>query len=111
LYVEKDDEIEITLSTQINFGMLDEEVEAKIEKKGRPPKKVKHDGRTYYRDSESPGHYRNLESENWLSFVSWTYYDESGKYTLGIEEWNEGDYAASCGVVAQEIDFSNILPV
>ena len=111
LYLEKDDEIEITLSKKISFGILNEEVEKKIRRKGRSPKTIKYDGKTFYRESEGAGNFRNIDNEKWQGFMSWSYLDKSGKYSLTIEEWDEGEYEASYGMIMEESDFSNILPV
>jgi hypothetical protein len=40
----------------------------------------------------------------------WDYADDSGKYSLTIEQWGETDYELSVGREVEEYQFSNILP-
>ena len=44
-------------------------------------------------------------------FIIWNYFDESGKLTLSLEQWDEDAYDASVGEVVEEYQFSSILPV
>lgn len=111
LNIEKDDEIECIFSQKVNFAQLDDEVEDAILEKERPPKKIHFKGTTYYRDEESPGHFRDIMSEGWKPFVSWTYYDDSEKSVLTIEQWGERDFEASVGIVVNPDHITNILPV
>ena len=111
LHIENDDEVFCTVTKKLNFAVLDYEIERKIERKGRPPKKIKLDNITYYREAERPGLFRNIESELWSEFISWDYYDEDEKRTLAIEQWGEHEFEASVGIVVPENAFTNILPV
>ena len=114
LSVEDEDELALSLSRKLNFSRLDESgaIEDAIHGKGKPPKSVDWEGRTYYRDSESKGYWKEVgaagESE---PFVSWDYYDESGQYILTIEQWDDDEFEAAVGQVAAESAFSNILPL
>jgi hypothetical protein len=109
--VEKDDEITCQVVKKINFGKLPEEVEKKLVEEGKPPRSIVVDGQTFFRESERPGYFRNIDSDNWDEFISWDYYDENEKFVLNIEQWGESEFEASLGVVEEERAFSNILPV
>jgi hypothetical protein len=110
LEIEEDDGLYLTLYKKINFSRLDDEVETHLEQHQKPPKKIHFEGKTFYRDSQSPGYFRNMNNDNWVEFISWTYYDDSEKYVLGISQWVDDSYEAAVGVVVKESAFSNILP-
>lgn len=112
LSVEEDDEVDLQVTQKLNFGKLDEEVEEKIRKKGRPPKQIEFNGTTFFRESERPGYFRNVhEDRDWIEFIAWEYYDDSEKFALNIEQYGENEFEASFGIVAETHQFSNILPV
>ncbi|MEN7550887.1 DUF4178 domain-containing protein [Rapidithrix thailandica] len=110
LSLDEDDELEIQVLKKINFGRLDEGVEESLINKGKPPRKIEYEGKTYYRESERPGYFRNTDNENWSEFITWDYYDDSEKYALNIEQWGEDEFEASVGVLEEPEQFSNILP-
>lgn len=111
LYIEEDDVLECIISKKISFGRLGEKVEAKIKKKGKPPKEIEYEGTTFYRDEESKGYYRNLMNTEWSELISWTYYDDSDRLVLTIEQWGDNKFDAAVGIVVDEYAFTNILPV
>jgi hypothetical protein len=111
LYIENDDEIECIVSKKFAFAKLGDKVEQKLLKKGKPPKEIEYDGTVFYRDEESPGFYRNIDNTNWKELISWTYYDDSERLVLVIEQWGENSFEASVGISHNEDAFSNILPV
>ncbi|MBX2841135.1 MAG: DUF4178 domain-containing protein [Flammeovirgaceae bacterium] len=111
LYIEEDDELVLTVSRKIPFGKLGEAVEDGINDKGKPPKEVIYDGKVFYRESQRPGFYKNVESKGESEeFVGWEYIDDSEKFVLNIEQWEDDVYEASLGQFVNERDFSNILP-
>ena len=111
LYIEEDDELECIVSKKISFGRLGDKVESKLLKKGKPPKEIEYEGTVFYRDEESKGYYRNLDNTKWAELISWTYYDDTERLVLVIEQWDDEQFDAAVGVVADENEFSNILPV
>lgn len=111
LYIEKDDDIECIVSKKIVFGRLDDKVESKIKKKGKPPKEIEYENTIFYRDEESIGNYRNLANTEWSPLISWTYYDDTERLVLTIEQWGDTKFEASVGIVVDEHEFVNILPV
>ncbi len=111
LHIDNDDEIICTLAKKINFALLDNNIERKIIKKGRPPKKIEFNDVIYYRDAERPGFFRNISSETSTEFISWDYYDEDEKKVLSLEQWGARDFEVSLGLILPETAFSNILPV
>ncbi len=112
LYIEIDDEVVLTVSKKIPWGRLDEEVEESILEKQKPPKSIEMDGKTYYREGERPGFFKNVLSDaDSEEFISWEYIDESEKFVLNIEQWEDNVFEASLGKYVEEREFSNILPV
>ncbi len=110
LSVEEDDHLVIQVVKKLNFSKLDESVEKALLDNGRPPRSINFNGKTYYRGNEQPGYFRNLDSEEWSEFVSWDYLDDSEKFVLNIEQWDDHEFEASIGTIVGEAEFSNILP-
>jgi hypothetical protein len=111
VYVEEDDELTIIVSRKIPFGRLDDEVEEAIKKKGKPPKKITYEGITFYRNSESVGFFKEIGTSGMSEeFINWEYTDETGKFILNIEQWDDDVFAAALGEQVSENAFSNILP-
>lgn len=111
LHVEDDDEIELVLSEKVKPGTIDPDLPDHIEKHGHPPKKIHFRGVNYQLESESPGYYNEEgKKDQWVEHISWTYYDEEEKHTLGIEQWGEREFEASVGKVLKEFEISNIIP-
>ncbi len=110
LGVEKDDEISCYIMRKINFGKLDEEVEQSIVNKGTAPRLVTLDGTAFFKESERPGYFRSIDSENWDEFIVWEYLDETGKLALSIEQWGDTAFESAVGIVEPERAISNILP-
>jgi len=109
LSVEEDDELEITLTKKINVHSIEGNVTQYIIQHDTAPTEVTFKGVRYFRDSEDAGYFRNKDNNNWEEFISWTFYDDSGDKVLSIERWDEEDFEASAGVIAQEYEFSNII--
>ena len=73
--------------------------------------KNEYEGTVFYRDDESAGFFRNLTSTTWAEMISWTYYDDSDRLVLTVEQWGDNKFEAAVGMVVNENAFSNILPV
>lgn len=112
LSVSEDDELELNVTDKIRLRSIDEDLSEYISRHEEPPSKVVYQGKTFYKDSESDGYFRDTADEktDWARVISWDYYDESEKEVLFIEQWGEKEYDASFGKVAKEFEFSNILP-
>ena len=112
LYVEEDDELVLSISQRIPFAKLDERVEDSLQQKGKPPREIIFEGRVYYRDSESAGFAKEVDDPGMSEeFMNWQYVDETGKYILNIEQWQDDEYEASVGQFVSANAFSNILPI
>ncbi len=109
LSVEDDDELFLSVTRKIVIQDIEEDVVSVILKKEVPPMKVNYQGETYFRKSESMGHYRNVETDSWAELISWTYFDRNQEKILSIEQWGEEDFEASSGLVVSEYDFSSII--
>lgn len=110
LSVENDDFITGTISRKVMWGKLPDEVEDGITNKGKPPKQIKLDGITYYRDAKSLGYWRNIETKDSSEYICWEYYDDTEKNVLTLEQFGDEAFEASKGVVYNPDAFTNILP-
>jgi hypothetical protein len=112
LDLDMNDGLFLTFTEKLKIRAIDEDLPEEIVKNDRPPKKLVFKGVTYYLDKESPGYFSdNPEDDNsWVELVSWDYYDEKEKLTLGVEQWGEREFEASHGKVVKEYEISNILP-
>ena len=113
LTVVEDDELYLYVTEKIRIRNIDDDLPEYINRHEEPPSKVVYNGKTFYRDSESDGYFRDTADKeaDWARVISWDYFDESEKEVLFIEQWGEKEYEASTGKVAEEFEFSNILPV
>jgi len=111
LSVDEDDILELTLQRKIKLSSIDGDIESAIINSKIPPKKVVYKGVDYYRDSESPGYFKEENSDkDWLEFISWSYYNEEEDRVLTIEQWDDREFEASYGKVIKEYEISSITP-
>ncbi len=110
LHVEEDDEIEITITKEVDINNIDKALVDEIVEQEKPRRTIEFSGRTFFRKAEATGNFRDLSGNNWDPFISWDYRDETGKYLLSIEQWGEDEFEASIGRVVEEYEISNIFP-
>lgn len=114
LYVEEnsdDADPSCIIYRKITFSKLDPAIEQAIVKDGKPPRTIDLNGMKFFRDSEQPGFFREIDDPGEsVEFVSWTYLDESEKYVLDIEQWGDEDFDAALGTRIAASQLSNILP-
>ncbi|UTW61077.1 DUF4178 domain-containing protein [bacterium SCSIO 12741] len=114
LYMEEnDDGLEIILSRNLPLAELDTDLGTKIDLTGSPDESYEYEGETYHFDEESSGYYRNVSTtspEESEEFISWSYYDESEKLVLIVEQWGDEEFEASIGKVVSADQFKNIKP-
>lgn len=113
LSIEEDDELEISISKKIKIRAIDEDLPEQIVNTERPPKKLHYDGKTFLLENESPGFFHdmaNSDKDAWDEFISWSYYDDSEKFILCIEQWEEREFESSYGVFVEDYEISNIIP-
>jgi hypothetical protein len=109
--VDDDDVIEITLQKKIKLSSIEADVEGEIIKNKFPPKKIVYKGVDYFRDSESPGYFKEEHTDkDWIEFISWSYYNEEEDRVLSIEQWDDREFEASYGKVIKEYEITNIIP-
>jgi len=113
LSVDEDDGLELTITTKVKIRAIDEDLPEYIANHEKPPKKLIFNNINYFRDSQSAGYFRNMDTppEQSAEFIAWDYYDKKEQLTISIEQWGEHDFEASQGKVVEEFEFSNILPV
>jgi len=110
LHMEEDDELELVFSRKVNVHALLDDFPGYMSKNQQPPSRLEYKGRTYYRQSENPGYFQETGGKKWQEFISWDYRDESEKWVLSIEQWDDDEFEASAGQVVAEYEFSNLLP-
>ena len=113
LSIDKEDGLTLVISKKIKLNRLDPELSDRIIKKGKPFKKIKYKGTTYYRENEAVGFYRNTattKSEKSQEMIAWDYFDDEEKKTITIEQWEDEFFEASIGIVVPEYEFMNITP-
>lgn len=106
---EKDTGLECTITQPINIHQIEENVVDYIKLNETPPTRLTFKGKTYYKHGEGVGYFRNTDTDKWEELISWTYYDDSKKELLNIEQWGPEDFEAHIGIVVDEYSFSNIL--
>lgn len=110
LNIEDDGGLIVTISEKVKLRKLGEEVCDKIDKKGKPPKKINFEGVQYFLDEKSPGFCKEIDATNWEELISFDYLNEEEEKTLCIEQYGDDDFEVSSGIVISENDISNILP-
>lgn len=113
LSVEEDDELEMVLMQKIKVRSLQKDLPNLIMENEKPPETLKYEGMEFYLEQESPGYFRELPSdsqEDWEEFIAWDYQDDSGKYALTVEQWDDRSFEAAYGKELKEFEISNILP-
>ncbi|OQX77653.1 MAG: hypothetical protein B6D64_07970 [Bacteroidetes bacterium 4484_276] len=111
LSVDEDDVVELSLQKKIKLSSIDGDIESEIIRNKIPPKKIVYKGVAYNRDSESPGYFKEENSnKDWLELISWTYYNEEEDRVLTVEQWGEREFEASHGKVIKEYEISGITP-
>ena len=111
LHVEEEDgELTLTLSEGLKYRKLGSTVIDYIETNGKPPKKITFADMVYYLEEESPGYYRNVDTDNWEELISFYYANEEEDQCLTIEQWDENEFEVSKGKTIQSFEISNILP-
>lgn len=113
LSVEDDDELILSISKKIKPRQLAEDLPEQIIKNEEPPPKLEFDGKTFLKDKESPGYFKDAKDkseEAWTEFIAWDYYDTNNEYVITVEQWGEKEFEASYGKSIKEFEISNILP-
>ena len=110
LRLDESDKLYCVFTRKIKFAKLGEKVEQHLLDYHKPPAEIVYEGTTYYRESENPGYFRNMEDEDSVELITWDYFDEAGKKVILIDQWEETDFEASVGTVEEESVISNILP-
>jgi len=113
LSIDQEDGLTLIISRKIKLNRLDPDLADRIINKGKPSKKIKYKGTTYYRENQVIGFYRNTATtarEKSVEMVAWDYFDEEETKTIGIEQWEAENFEASVGIVVPEYEFMNITP-
>ena len=114
LELEVDDDETWVLYRRISLSDIQEDVRAAILEEDDPPNKVTFDGTAYEAESSDAGYFHRNGGETQdgvgKEFVNWTYFDETERLVLVVEQWGEDEFAAAAGEFVQTYMFSNILP-
>lgn len=112
LSIEKDDELELTLTRKIKIRELEANIPEHIAQYEKPPKNIAYNGETYLLDGESPGYFHDEDDkkDTWIEFISWDYYNKAETAYLCVEQWGENEFEAAEGKLIKPFEISNILP-
>lgn len=109
--VDYDDELEIGLYKKVKLTVFDVDIAEEIVKNEQPPYKLVFQDKTFTRENETPGYYRDESTGgDWEELISWNYYEPSEEYTITIEQWGERKFEAAFGKLIDDHEISNILP-
>jgi len=111
LHIEDDGGLTVTLSEKVKLRKLGEEVCDKIDTKGKPPKKIYFEGIKYFLDEKSQGYCKEIDAISWEELISYDYLDEEEAKVLCFEQYSDENFEVSKGIIINELDISNILPV
>ncbi len=112
LSVEVEDEYTITFTRKVKPRQIDEDLPEYIIEHNYPPKKLFYKNKKFFRESETPGYFRDLgkPGSRLMEVISWEYYDADQKEVIFVEQWGEREFDAAYGKVLKEFEISNILP-
>ncbi|WP_010520336.1 DUF4178 domain-containing protein [Aquimarina agarivorans] len=111
LTIEEDEGLEICIFKKIKFRKLGEDVATYFKNHDKFPNQILFEGITYHFDEQSPGFYRDVDSEDWTELISFDYENDDEDQFLTIEQWGEDEFEASIGKKVKPFEISNILPV
>ncbi len=110
LEYEHDDEAYWSLSRKIAFSRLGPKIKQHILETEDAPDEIVYEGKTYYLEETSGGHFMKSCQGEGAEVLTWNYEDDDGEALLCIEQWGEREFEASIGFPVQEYQFDNILP-
>ncbi len=111
LSIEEDESLEIIISEKIKFRKLGQDVISYFENHDKFPNLIIYKGTSYHFDEQSPGYYRDVESEDWSELISFDYENDAETHFLTIEQWGENEFEVSIGKKVKPFEISNILPI
>lgn len=110
LYMEHDDDLEISICEKISLQSIDKTLSSFIVENDEPPDEIHYKGLDYTLQQEQLGHCQKKGDEEWDAVISWEFVDEFETSILTIERWGERKFEAAFGPIVREIEFSNITP-
>ena len=113
LYLEREagDEDEWGVSRKISMGRLGPGIKEHVRKYDDPPDEITFEETTFYLEESGSGYFFKNGKGSGEKFFVWDYEDDSGKKFISIERWGKNDFEASAGIMVEEYQFTNILPV
>ncbi len=96
----------------VNLYSIDQTIDSQINQYGNPPAQISQGDFTLYRDNSYNGlSFEKTINANPIKVIIWDYYDNTRKIRLRIEQSGKQQFKAVLSQVANEIDFSDILPM
>ncbi len=96
----------------VNLYSIDQTIDSQINQTGNPPAQISQGDFTLYRDNRFDGMgFDKSTGSSPTKVIIWDYYDNSRKIRLRIEQSGKQQFKAVLAQVANEIDFSDILPM
>jgi len=110
LYVEEGGEgMYCNIVKKIMVRSIEGDIPSYIKKFDTAPPDITYEGVKYFKEQDSAGFFRDTDNTEWSEFISWTYYDETGKKVLAVERWGEDSFEAAVGVVVKDYEISGII--
>lgn len=108
LSIEPSDPPEYIQNWQMKFSALGEDVVTHFRKHQTGPSSIDFDGDTYVLDAERPGYCTELGEDEWEPLVAYDYYTADGTKCVSIEQYDEGVFEASHGIVLDAERISDV---
>lgn len=111
LSLEQDDELVCKIFRKLRFSRLKEadEIEDMVTTIGKPPRQLTVEGIPFYRETETPGYFRNTKQQKSVEFIVWEYVDDTEKQILNIEQWGDDEFEAAMGYIVPEYKFRHFV--
>ena len=99
-----------SLSSKISIGDIDGEVRRHILDHDDPPERIVFKDTEYHLDASYTGRMFPEGKGTGEEVIRWEFLDEAETNFVGIEQWSETEFAAAVGFVAEDYQFTHILP-
>lgn len=99
-----------SLSRKISIGAIDGDVRQHIVDHEDPPDRITFRDVEYHLDASYAGHMFPNGQGPGQQMIRWEFVDGAETSFVGIEQWSETEFAAAAGSVAEEYQFTHILP-
>jgi hypothetical protein len=99
-----------SLSKRISIGAIDGDVRRHILDHEDPPSRIVFKGTEYHLDASYAGRMFPNGKDAGEDVIRWEFLDEAETSFVGVEQLSETEFAAAAGSVAEDYQFTHILP-